>query len=228
MTFTALQSLFELHGKEISCLQLNPVQQEGLILVKTGLSKIYGVTEKGIHINTDLIFERELFWVNEENYRSENPFFIEPMRHSILLFIPTSVLPEYELRLLPMLMMKFYRERLKRIHQQKIRNYDLDLKERLFCLLSDFCFIYGKRLGAGYAMPNFFTHEDLANMLRNCRQNVTASLNELKKDGSLNYDRKRIYFNIATIEKRKAVIPGHLSPAKSTILEKINLYDLVN
>jgi CRP-like cAMP-binding protein len=223
----AIHELFNSHGKSISRFQINPLQQEGLILVKSGLSKIFGVTEKGEPINTDLIFESELYWVTEANYRSESAFFIEPMRHSALLFIPQSAIGPHEQRLLPGIMMKFYRERLKRIHQQKIRNYGLDLKERLFYMLSDFCLIYGKRVGAHYAMPNFFTHEDLANMLRNCRQNITASLNELKKEGHLNYDRKKILFDGRQIDKRKAVIPPHLSPKQSTILENAGLFELV-
>jgi len=189
------------------------------LFVKTGLAKIFGVTDKGVHINADLIFENELFWVNPANYQSRDAFFIEPMRHSKLLFLPISLLSEQEIASLPFIMMNFYRERLKRIHQQKIRNYDLELKERVFFLLFDFCLIYGTPGHSHYSMPNFFTHEDLASMLRNCRQNITASFNELKKEGRLNYDRRKIFFEKQLFEQTKAGMAQRLVPEKSSILQ---------
>lgn len=179
-------------GTCLKLLQLNPFVQEGLVWVESGLAKIYGTNEKGLKVNTDLIFEQEFFWCNVENYQSNDLFFLECMKNSKLRFLPIHKLDDSEKETIPALMFEFYQNRLRRIHQQKVKNFDLELEERVFFLLFDFSLLYGKETLSHVTFPNFFTHDDLASILKNCRQNITACLNELKKKGVISYNRKEI------------------------------------
>ncbi|GAB2629615.1 Crp/Fnr family transcriptional regulator [Belliella aquatica] len=192
-------------GHQIKSIHLNQQNEikEGIVFVESGIAKIYGINEKGIKINTDLIFEGEIFRVQNGNYLSRDNFYLEGLKYSRLIYIETEQLSSYEMEFLPEILMKCFNERLKRIHQQKVRNYDLDLQERIFYLLFDFCLIFGKQSGSHITMPNYFTHDDLSNMLRTCRQNITSCLNVLKRDGIIKYDRKEIKIERSIFEEKK-------------------------
>ncbi|AFL85164.1 cAMP-binding protein [Belliella baltica DSM 15883] len=202
-------------GNEINLIHLNPDKEisEGLAYVQEGIAKIYGINEKGLKINTDLVFQGEIFLVQNGNYQSRDNFYLEGLKYSKIFFLPLDHLSSIQKEFLPEIQMKFYNERLKRIHQQKVRNYDLELHERVFYLLFDFCLIFGKASDAYYSMPNFFTHDELSNILRNCRQNITACLNELKRDGIIQYNRKEIKIEKTIFEEKKV---KYLSGLKKT------------
>lgn len=185
-------SILQKEGECVQVLQLNPFTCEGLAWVESGLAKIYGTNEKGLKVNTDLIFEKEFVWLTPENYQSNDLFFLECMKNSKLRFLPIHKLDSSEKEAIPMLMLDFYQDRLRRIHQQKVKNFDLELEERVFFLLFDFSLLYGKESYSHISLPNFFTHDDLASILKNCRQNITACLNDLKKKGIISYNRKEI------------------------------------
>lgn len=193
------------YGQEIKLLHLNPTSdiKEGIVLVQKGIAKIYGINEKGMKINTDLIFQGEIFMHQNGNYQSRDHFYLEELKYSQLLFIPIDQLSPYELEFLPEIQLRCYNERLKRIHQQKVRNYDLELHDRIFYLLFDFCLLFGKKSGDFYVMPNYFTHDELSNMLRNCRQNITSCLNELKRDGIIQYNRREIKIEKSIFEEKQ-------------------------
>jgi hypothetical protein len=192
-------------GQEIESIHLNPPNdiKDGIVYIYTGIAKIYGISEKGQKINTDLIFKGELFTVRNGNYQSRDNFYLEGLKYSQIYFLQKERLSPLEQSFLPEVQMKFYNERLKRTHQQKLRNFDLKLHERTFYLLFDFCLIFGKYAGGYYVMPNYFTHDDLSNLLRSCRQNITSCLNDLKRDGMIEYDRKEIKIEKTIFEEKK-------------------------
>ncbi|UJP63444.1 Crp/Fnr family transcriptional regulator [Mongoliitalea daihaiensis] len=189
---TYFSSILQKEGECVQVLPLNPLTCEGLAWVESGLAKIYGTNEKGLKVNTDLIFEQEFVWLTAENYQSNDLFFLECMKNSKLRFLPINKLDTSEREAIPSLMLEFYQDRLRRIHQQKVKNFDLELQERVFFLLFDFSLLYGKESYSHVSIPNFFTHDDLASILKNCRQNITACLNDLKKKGIISYTRKEI------------------------------------
>lgn len=199
-----IRTLFD-NGHQIKSIHLNPQNEikEGVVFVQSGIAKIYGINEKGIKINTDLIFEGEIFRVQNGNYLSRDHFYLEGLKYSKLIYIEINQLSSYEMKFLDDFLMRCYNERLKRIHQQKVRNYDLDLQERIFYLLFDFCLIFGRQTNSYITMPNYFTHDDLSNMLRTCRQNITSCLNILKRDGIIQYDRKEIKIEGSIFEEKK-------------------------
>jgi CRP-like cAMP-binding protein len=202
----SLSELFTTVGQQISMLQLNPTKDNfpKLVWVKKGIAKIFAINDSGCKVNTDLIFEGELFLYSKDNYQCQDMFFLEILKYSEMYSIPLSYLKASQLYGLSEKLMHCYNQRLQRIHQQKVKNYDFKLVDRLFYLLADFCRIYGHRSGDYYVIPNYFTHEDLASMLKTCRQNITSSLCELKRAGLLYYNRKEIRFEKDVFENSRA------------------------
>lgn len=194
-------------GEKIRILQLNPLKEESpkLIWVKKGIAKIFAINDSGVKVNTDLIFEGEFFLSSSANYKSQDLFFLETLKYSEMVSIPLSYLNSSQVNGLSEKLIYCYNQRLQRIHQQKAKNHDLDLVDRILYLLVDFCRIYGFKVGENYVMPNFFTHDDLASMLKTCRQNITSSLNELKRADLLFYNRREIRFEKSIFEGSKAV-----------------------
>jgi hypothetical protein len=199
--------LMTMIGRKVDKIQLNPYLEYSpeLIWVRTGIAKIFAINESGLKVNTDLIFKGELFLAQQNNYKSTDLFFLENLKYSEVYSLPLHFLNHTQLHYLPWLMMDYYNQRLQRIHQQKVKNYDLDMSERIFYLLSDFCLIYGQNTGVYYSMPNFFTHEDLASILRTCRQTITSSLSNLKRKKKLFYNRKEIRFEKSIFESVKTL-----------------------
>lgn len=50
----------------------------------------------------------------------------------------------------------------------------------------------GQRIGYEWVVRNFITHQEIANLTATSRQSVTTLLNELRNDGILTFDRKRL------------------------------------
>ncbi|MGY6558238.1 MAG: Crp/Fnr family transcriptional regulator [Nitritalea sp.] len=177
-------------GQEIDRLALNsPQLVEGLLFVSRGIAKIYGLNDGGLTVNTDLLFTSEWYFVETDNYLSRDQFFIEPLRHSTLQFLPLEAVPLSREKLYSFCY-PYTKARLRRIHQQKVRNHDFALEARLLILLADFMHYYGEQKGEYMHMPAYFRHEDLASMLKTSRQNLTSTLSKLKAAGTLSYCRK--------------------------------------
>ena len=52
----------------------------------------------------------------------------------------------------------------------------------------------GENTVEGFCMPNYLTHEDIANLIGSSRQTVTTLINELEGEGILSYNRQEICF----------------------------------
>jgi CRP/FNR family transcriptional regulator, cyclic AMP receptor protein len=58
----------------------------------------------------------------------------------------------------------------------------------------------------GFCMPNYLTHEDIANLIGSSRQTVTTMINELETEGILSYNRQEICFlDVKKLQKRALV-----------------------
>lgn len=200
-----LTDIVKSYGSEISSIHLSPehVFREGIIYVKEGIAKIYGLSEKGHKVLTEFIHQGEIFPVNNSMYETIDNFFLEGLKYTRMFFIKNVQIPSSQQLIVNEIKATFYMERLKRIHQQNVRNYDLGLRERLLYFLFDLCLIYGKHMGNRYIMPNYFTHEDLSFILKNCRQNVTSCLNKLKREGIIFYNRKEVMIEKYVFEERR-------------------------
>lgn len=199
--------LIESAGQKTSLLKLNPVTDDcpKVVWIKKGIAKIFGINDSGIKVNTDLIFEGELYLITKNNYRTRDLFFLETLKYSEMYSIPLAYFNQMQAQQISEKLMYCYNQRLQRIHQQKVKNFDLALADRILYLLADFCRIYGTQTANNYVMPNFFIHEDLASILKTCRQNITSQLIHLKRSGLLFYNRKEIRFEKVIFEKSKPI-----------------------
>ena len=64
----------------------------------------------------------------------------------------------------------------------------------------------GENTAEGFCIPNYLTHEDIANLIGSSRQTVTTMINELETEGILAYDRNQICFlNVKKLQKKLTV-----------------------
>jgi CRP/FNR family transcriptional regulator len=58
----------------------------------------------------------------------------------------------------------------------------------------------------GICIPNYLTHEDIANLIGSTRQTVTTMINELESEKVLSYDRHEICFLDVNKLKKKVLV----------------------
>lgn len=83
----------------------------------------------------------------------------------------------------------------------------MDVRSRVIFFLKFLANSYGKNFGGVIHIPNFLTHEDIANFNLTSRQTVTMILAELRRNGAIHYDRHqiKIFPEIYELAERKKV-----------------------
>lgn len=79
-----------------------------------------------------------------------------------------------------------------------------DSRTRIVEFIIDYVNEKGERVGYEMVVRKFITHQEIANMTATSRQTVTTTLNELRNDKILTFDRKRLL--IRDFDKLKAEI----------------------
>lgn len=130
----SLTDLIESAGQKVDILQLNPNNDicPSLVWVKKGIAKIFAINDRGVKVNTDLIFEGEFYLISKDNYHCQDLFFLETLKYSDMYQIPMSYLNPSQSIGLSEKLMTCYNQRLQRIHQQKVKNHDMELMDRVF------------------------------------------------------------------------------------------------
>ena len=67
-----------------------------------------------------------------------------------------------------------------------------DVRSRLMDFLKEMAQEKGHQTEAGIEVEHFFTHKNLANLVGTSRQTVTTTLNELREEGLIDFERKKI------------------------------------
>jgi CRP-like cAMP-binding protein len=68
-----------------------------------------------------------------------------------------------------------------------------DVRTRIIEFIKEFVMEKGEKNGPEYKADNFLTHKDIANLVGTTRQTVTTLLNELRKEGKIDFTRRTIY-----------------------------------
>ncbi|MBI3720797.1 MAG: Crp/Fnr family transcriptional regulator [Sphingobacteriales bacterium] len=97
--------------------------------------------------------------------------------------------------------------KLLQIQNRLLNLLNKDVKTRL---ISFFGQLIEKNIGdntaEGFCIPNYLTHEDIANLIGSTRQTVTTMINELEGEGVLSYSRHEICFlDVKKIQKLLSV-----------------------
>ena len=87
---------------------------------------------------------------------------------------------------------KFMGLKIKRIENRFNNVVFKDMRSRLVQFIKDWAESDGEQKDNTYTIKNYLTQHDLAKLVCSTRQTVTTLLNEMEKEGLLNYDRKEI------------------------------------
>lgn len=85
-----------------------------------------------------------------------------------------------------------------KLRKLEIKHADLvfrDARSRLIRFIKNWAVTDGSRVGDKIVLNNYLTHTDIANVISTSRQSVNVLFNELRDEGMLFYNRKRIELN---------------------------------
>ena len=67
-----------------------------------------------------------------------------------------------------------------------------DVRSRLMDFIKELALEKGEKVGNTIEMEHFFTHKNIANLIGTSRQTVTTTLNELRDEGLIDFNRRKI------------------------------------
>jgi CRP/FNR family cyclic AMP-dependent transcriptional regulator len=169
-----------------------------IYFVKEGTIKIGYIDQEGNEKVKEIIQQGELFGqfsLEKNNLHGE---FAQAYRNDVSLCSFTIDNFERLLKSRPDLALRYSKQvgaKLRNIENRLVNLLNKDVRTRLIHFLWQ---LVEQNLGEntvdGFCMPNYLTHEDIANLIGSSRQTVTTLINELEGEGILSYNRQEICF----------------------------------
>ena len=169
-----------------------------IYFVKEGTIKIGYIDQAGNEKVKEIIQQGQLFGqfsLERSNLHGE---FAQAYRNDVSLCSFTIDDFERLLKNRPDLALRYSKQvgaKLRNIENRLINLLNNDVRTRLIHFLWQ---LVEQNLGEntveGFCMPNYLTHEDIANLIGSSRQTVTTLINELEGEGILSYNRQEICF----------------------------------
>ena len=166
-----------------------------IFLLKVGNIKIVSIDEDGNEIIREIIQRGDLFGeLDLANDTNSN-------EHAIALTNEVSIcsflMSDFEDLLLhnPQLSLsytKFVGLKMKRVKNSYSNLISKDARTRLLCFLKDWAVREGKQNNNSYAIDNYLTQNDIAQIICTSRQTATSLLSELEEKNLIHYSRKEI------------------------------------
>ncbi|HMH32209.1 MAG TPA: Crp/Fnr family transcriptional regulator [Puia sp.] len=181
-----------------------------IYFLKEGYIKIGYIDDAGNEKIKEIIQKGELFGqftLERSNLRGE---FAQAYKDKVSLCAFTIDDFEKILKKRPDLALKYSKQvgaKLRHIENRLVNLLNKDVKTRLIHFLWQ---LVEQKLGEnrpeGFCIPNYLTHEDIANLIGSSRQTVTTMINELEHEGILSFDRQQICFlDVKKLQKRISV-----------------------
>src|SRR6201985_2831443 len=178
-----------------------------IYFVKEGYIRIGYIDNDGNERTKEIIQPGELFGqftLERSNLHGE---FAQAHKNNVSLCSFTIDDFEKLLKRRPDLALKYSKQvgaKLRNIENRLLNLLNKDVKTRLVHFLWQ---LVEQKLGEntveGFCIPNYLTHEDVANLIGSSRQTVTTMINELETEGILSYNRQEICFlDVKKIQKR--------------------------
>ena len=178
-----------------------------LYFVKDGYIKIGYIDNEGNEKVKEIIHKGEIFGqftLERNNLRGE---FAQAYKNDVSLCAFNVDDFEKLLKSRPDLALKYSKQvgaKLRNIENRLVNLLNKDVKTRLVHFLWQ---LVEQNLGdntkEGFCMPNYLTHEDIANLIGSSRQTVTTMINGLEEEGILSYNRQQICFlDVKKLQKR--------------------------
>lgn len=178
-----------------------------IYFVKEGTIKIGFIDPEGREKIKEIIRKGELFGqfsLERNNLRGE---FAQAYKDDVSICAFTIDDFEKLLKNRPDLALKYSKQvgaKLRNIENRLLNLLNKDVKTRLIHFLWQLVEQnLGENTAEGFCMPNYLTHEDIANLIGSSRQTVTTMINELETEGILSYKRQEICFlDVKKLQKR--------------------------
>jgi CRP/FNR family cyclic AMP-dependent transcriptional regulator len=169
-----------------------------LYFVKEGYIKIGYIDNDGRERIKEIIQKGELFGQFTLEKSNLNGEFAKAYKQDVSLCAFTIEDFEKLLKQRPDLALKYSKQvgaKLRQIENRLVNLLNKDVKTRLLHFLWQ---LVEQKLGentpSGFCIPNYLTHEDIANLIGSSRQTVTTTINELETEHVLSFDRQQICF----------------------------------
>jgi CRP/FNR family cyclic AMP-dependent transcriptional regulator len=169
-----------------------------IYFVKNGYIKIGYIDNSGNEIIKEIIQQGELFGQFTLERSNLNGEFALAYKNKVSICAFTIDDFEKLLKRRPDLALKYSKQigaKLRHIENRLINLLHKDVKTRLESFLWQLVEQkIGKSMPEGFCIPNYLTHEDIANLIGSSRQTVTTLINELGSEKILSYNRQQICF----------------------------------
>jgi len=182
-----------------------------IYFLKEGYIKIGYIDEEGNEKIKEIIQKGELFGQFTLERNSLNGEFAQAYKDKVSLCAFNIEDFERILKKKPDLALKYSKQvgaKLRQIENRLVNLLNKDVKTRLLHFLWQ---LVVQKLGEtrpeGFCIPNYLTHEDIANLIGSSRQTVTTMINELEHEGILSFDRQQICFlDVKKLRKRLGAV----------------------
>ena len=182
-----------------------------LYFLKDGYIKVGHIDESGKEIIKEIIQRGEIFGqitLEKNNLHGE---FAQAYKDDVSLCAFNIEDFQKLLKAKPALALEYSKQvggKLLQIQNRLINLLNKDVKTRL---INFFGQLIEQNIGdnttEGFCIPNYLTHEDIANLIGSTRQTVTTMINELETEGLLLYNRHQICFlDVKKIQNRLSVM----------------------
>ena len=181
-----------------------------IYFLKEGYIKIGYIDDEGNEKIKEIIRKGEIFGQFTLEKNSLNGEFAQAYKDKVSLCAFTVEDFEKMLKKKPELALRYSKQvgaKLRNIENRLVKLLNKDVKTRLLHFLWQ---LVEQKLGEskpeGFCMPNYLTHEDIANLIGSSRQTVTTMINELESEGILSFNRQQICFlDVKKLQKRISV-----------------------
>ncbi|HET9056005.1 MAG TPA: Crp/Fnr family transcriptional regulator [Chitinophagaceae bacterium] len=177
-----------------------------LYFLKEGYIKIGYIDESGKEVIKEIIQKGELFGQITLEKSNLNGEFAQAYKGDVSLCSFNIEDFQKLLKTKPVLAIEYTKRvgnKLMVIQNRLINLLNKDVKTRLINFFAQLVEQnIGDKHGEGFCIPNYLTHEDIANLIGSTRQTVTTMINELEKEDVLSYSRNQICFlDVKKIQK---------------------------
>ena len=181
-----------------------------LYFIKEGYIKIGYIDNDGNEKVKEIIRKGEIFGQFSLERNNLHGEFAQAYKNDVSLCAFTIEDFEKILKRKPELALKYSKQvgsKLRNIENRIMNLLNKDVKTRLIHFLWQLVEQeIGESTTEGFCIPNYLTHEDIANLIGSSRQTVTTMINELEAEKVVSYNRNQICFlDVKKLQKRISV-----------------------
>ncbi|MFY0625705.1 MAG: Crp/Fnr family transcriptional regulator [Reichenbachiella sp.] len=166
-----------------------------LYRIKNGSVKIACASNSGTEVVKNILGLESYFGeksIAGENNRKEYAQAINPDTSVEVFHVNDLLVAAREDELLSINLLKIVGRKLESAERRLESIISKDSRTRIIEFLREMALDNGKKVGFETLIKNNFTHKDIASLTGTSRQTVTTTLNSLKEQNIINFDRRRI------------------------------------